>query len=86
MKLVMLTRQGNYTSRNHNHRRDFINFNRKHFDINHTNSPLLKVDPGKAGESQSRAQGQASDYTLRGPNHLDSSTHDQTFYQDFGPL
>ena len=40
----------------------------------------------KAGESQSRAPGQASDYTLRAPNPLDSirSIHDQTFYQDFG--
>ena len=40
---------------------------------------------GKAGESQGRAPGRASDYTLRAPNPLDSRTHDQTFYQDFGP-
>ena len=39
----------------------------------------------KAGKSQGRAPGQASDYTLRAPNPLDSGTHDQTFYQDFGP-
>ena len=39
----------------------------------------------KAGESQSRAPGQASDYTLRAPDPLDSRTYDQTFYQDFGP-
>ena len=39
----------------------------------------------KAGESQGRAPGQASDYTLRAPNPLDSCTHNQTFYQDFGP-
>ena len=38
----------------------------------------------KAGESQGRAPGQASDYTLRAPNPLDSCTHDQTFYQDVG--
>ena len=37
------------------------------------------------GENQVRAPRQASDYTLRPPNPLDSSTHDQTFYQDFGP-
>ena len=39
----------------------------------------------KAGESQGRAPGQASDYTLLAPNHLDGSTHYLTFYQDFGP-
>ena len=39
----------------------------------------------KAGESQGRAPGQASDYTLRAPNHLDRSTHYLTFYQNFGP-
>ena len=38
------------------------------------------------GESQDRAPGQASDYTLRTPYiDLDSSNRDQTFYQDFGP-
>ena len=39
----------------------------------------------KVGESQGWAPGQASDYELRAPNPLDSSTHYQTFYQDFGP-
>ena len=37
----------------------------------------------KAGDSPGRALGQASDYTLRAPNHLDSRAHDRTFYQDF---
>ena len=37
----------------------------------------------KAGESQGWAPGQASDYALQAPNPLDSSTRDQTFYQDF---
>ena len=38
----------------------------------------------KAGKGQGRAPGQASDYTLWAPNPLDSCTHDQAFYQDFG--
>ena len=37
----------------------------------------------KAGESPGWALGQASDYTLRAHNPLDSRTHDQTFYQNF---
>ena len=36
-------------------------------------------DKIKASESQGRAPGQASYYTLRAPNPLDSRTHDQTF-------
>ena len=39
----------------------------------------------KAGERQGRAPEQASDCILRAPNPLDSSTHDQTFYQDSPP-
>ena len=38
----------------------------------------------KAGETQARTPGQASDYTLRAPHSLDSRTHDRKFYQDFG--
>ena len=36
----------------------------------------------RLSESQGRVPGQASAYTLRAPNPLDSCTHDQTFYQD----
>ena len=50
-------------------------------DIFWTN--LIYHGPCQAGKSQGQAPRQASDYTLRAPNHLDSSTHDQIFYQDF---
>ena len=52
---------------------------------------FLMLQPGmlsqinKAGDNPGRALGQASDYTLRALNPLDSCTHDQSFYQDFGP-
>ena len=56
------------------------------YQSNYQTPFLLQSDTGiiKAGESQYRVPGQASDYELRAPNPLDSSTNDQTFYQDFG--
>ena len=67
----------------------------RHINVCNTNVGNIKIKHSiilaqkchiilKAGESQSRSPGQVSDYTLRGPNYLDSSTHEQT-YQDFGP-
>ena len=55
--------------------------------LNVFKTQLLSACRPKVGESRGRAPGKASDYyALRVPNYLDSITHDQTFYQDFGPL
>ena len=48
-------------------------------------SSLNKVSLVQGWREPGSAPGQASDYTLRAPNPLDSRTHDQMFYQDFGP-